>query len=167
VVELKLDARAWVHPGAAALGRHTEEHDLLLGLRRRGPERERHAVVAVVVLPTVVHVPMVVVVAHHVVVDPVASHVMPVLVEVHRVSVHIDHPTADVKGVLRIVPQWVVGGEGQDMVLLRPFPISGDLVSIEPTRVERAEPLHSVLHLVLKLQPDAGVRVYAGAVTAR
>ena len=121
----------------------------------------------IVVLPAVAHVPVVVVVTHHVVVDPVSSHVMTMRVEVRRVTVHIDHPTTDMKRMLRIVLQRVVGVEVQHVVFVGPFPVAGNLDSIESTAIEHAELLHSVLHFVLKLEPDAGVRVYVGAVTAR
>jgi hypothetical protein len=138
--------------------------DMLL---RCGRERKPHAVVAIMVLPAVIHVRMIVVVAQHVFIDPVASHVVAVLVEVHPVTVDVDDSAADVKRVLRVVPQRLMRGEGPYVVLLRPCPISRNRLSIEPTGIQSAELLHPVLDRMLKLQPDSSVRVYVGAVTAR
>ena len=92
------------------------------GRLRRGRERKRHAVVAVFVLPAFTHVKVVAhhaaVVVEHVIVDPVASHVKAMPVEVHVMTILTTDATADVERVLRIMVQRLMRREAQHVMVV-------------------------------------------------
>ena len=91
------------------------------------------------VLPPFAHVrmaaPHAFVVAQHVFIDPMPSHVVAVLVEVQTVTVRVGDPTADVQRVIPVVPQRLMRRESQHVVVVRPLPSARNLLRIEPSAV--------------------------------
>ena len=75
------------------------------------------------------------VVAQHVFIDPMPSHVVTVLVEVQAVTVRVGDPTADVQRVIPVVPQRLMRRESQHVVVVRPLPSARNLLRIEPSAV--------------------------------
>lgn len=119
-----------------------------------GPERERHAIHSVLVPPAITHV---VVAAHHpttcaehVFLDPVSTHGMALLLEVHGVAVIVLHPTAHVERILVVVLERLVGRESQPVVILRPLPVTRHFGTIQATLVKGAVCLHSFRHRMVE-----------------
>jgi hypothetical protein len=112
--------------------------------------------------------------AHHasvvtqlVVIDPMASDLVAMLVEVQVVTVRVEDPSADVERVRGVVLQRTMRRERQHVMVVRPLPASRNLLTVEPSRVNGAELFHVVLDGVMELQPNSSVRVHVGASTAR
>jgi hypothetical protein len=104
--------------------------------------------------------------AKHVFINPMASHVEAVLVEVHSATIRIGDATADVQRVLHARAERLIWSERQHMTVLRPLPTASNLRSIKPSDVHGAELLRSVCHAAVELDLDWSVGIHAHAATA-
>ena len=87
----------------------------------------------------------------HVLFNPLSTHAVAVLLEVHVMAMLILHSATDVQRIFVSILEWLVGCEGQPMVILRPFPMARHLSSVQATGVKRAVLFHPVLHRMVEL----------------